>query len=257
MKSSSSDHTPSTWSFCSIQEDNSQSLGYNSNNDSESLTSRFSDEALAAITREKERWFEGRGRIAEKGIENLEGGCLGLEGRQRRKTPQTHLASLKGHSLADSPPPGLSLSLSRSLALNFPGLFMQGALRDRMERLVVLPFSVGCVSHSSVAVGRGHPKRTLTAGDPSPGRRKMAKGLRGFSRMFVLFKEKDEERKMEIGAPTGVKHIAHVGWDGGAASAPPGWDLGPELLSHSTVSVGQPGPAMAPPFLPGCLGRSG
>ncbi|CAA6664090.1 unnamed protein product [Spirodela intermedia] len=114
---------------------------------------------------------------------------------------------------------------------------MQGALRDRMERLVVLPFSVGCVSHSSVAVGRGHPKRTLTA----------AKSLSGFSRLFVLFKEKDEERKMEISAPTGVIHVAHVGWEGGAAGAPPGWDLGPELLSPSTVSVGQSGPAMAPP----------
>ncbi|CAK9167732.1 unnamed protein product [Ilex paraguariensis] len=32
-------------------------------------------------------------------------------------------------------------------------------MRDRMERLVVLPFSIGCVSESSVAVGTYQPKK--------------------------------------------------------------------------------------------------
>ncbi|KAM1347806.1 hypothetical protein ACFX2H_036693 [Malus domestica] len=43
----------------------------------------------------------------------------------------------------------------------------------------------------------------------------MAKILKYFSQMFVV-----KEREMEIGFPTDVKHVAHIGWDGPSESAP-------------------------------------
>ncbi|RXH99374.1 hypothetical protein DVH24_011699 [Malus domestica] len=43
----------------------------------------------------------------------------------------------------------------------------------------------------------------------------MAKILKYFSQMFVV-----KEREMEIGCPTDVKHVAHIGWDGPSESAP-------------------------------------
>lgn len=33
-------------------------------------------------------------------------------------------------------------------------------MRQRMERLVILPFSAGCISEASVAVGLPHPRRS-------------------------------------------------------------------------------------------------
>lgn len=68
--------------------------------------------------------------------------------------------------------------------------------------------------------------------------------------MFVV--EKDEELEelemdMEIGCPTDVQHVTHIGWDGitttAAASADPmrGWDhlIPPELLSLPSQSLQQ------------------
>ncbi|KAK9724277.1 hypothetical protein RND81_05G060500 [Saponaria officinalis] len=42
------------------------------------------------------------------------------------------------------------------------------------------------------------------------------KGLRYISQIF----EDGEEPEMQIGFPTDVKHVAHIGWDGPAANAP-------------------------------------
>ncbi|KAF7132138.1 hypothetical protein RHSIM_Rhsim09G0035800 [Rhododendron simsii] len=122
---------------------------------------------------------------------------------------------------------------------------------DRMESLVVLPFSLGCVSRSSVALGGNNlqPKRTksepnspVTKGEqeseegspvvenmknswsflaiPKPnissGVHRLVKTIKSFSHLFV-YKEEMEERsetEMEIGFPTDVKHVTHIGWDG-------------------------------------------
>jgi hypothetical protein len=50
------------------------------------------------------------------------------------------------------------------------------------------------------------------------------KGLRIISQIFVV---KEQEMDMEIGYPTDVKHVAHIGWDsptGSAATSPsPSW----------------------------------
>lgn len=41
------------------------------------------------------------------------------------------------------------------------------------------------------------------------------KGFKYISQIFVV-----KEREMEIGYPTDVKHVAHIGWDGPSGSAP-------------------------------------
>ncbi|KAK6915752.1 CRIB domain [Dillenia turbinata] len=160
-------------------------------------------------------------------------------------------------------------------------------MRDRMERLVVLPFSVGCVSQSSVAVGQQPPKRSKPEsissstkntskghreeeeegslsgesmkssfrflGLPKPnisnGFQRLFKSFKSFSQIFV-FKDEIEEMdmEMEIGFPTDVKHVTHIGLDGSATTNPmKGWDnlISPELLSLPSVSLRQFELAMA------------
>ncbi|BAT83532.1 hypothetical protein LR48_Vigan03g040300 [Vigna angularis] len=140
-------------------------------------------------------------------------------------------------------------------------------MRQRMERLVILPFSAGCISEASVAVGVPHTRRSKPYTNPSPPSIKGAKGVEdsetlsgenmknnlsnGFNRLFKgfknfsqLFVEKDEyeevEIDMEIGCPTDVQHVTHIGWDGIATSNDPikGWDplIPPQLLSLSSQS---------------------
>ncbi|XP_059661854.1 CRIB domain-containing protein RIC10-like [Cornus florida] len=43
----------------------------------------------------------------------------------------------------------------------------------------------------------------------------LTKGLKYISRLFVV-----KDREMEIGQPTDVKHVAHIGFDGPTGSAP-------------------------------------
>ncbi|KAK6911735.1 hypothetical protein RJ641_023828 [Dillenia turbinata] len=150
-------------------------------------------------------------------------------------------------------------------------------MRDRMERLVVLPFSVGCVSQSSVAVGQQPSKRSKpdsissSTKNTSKGRREEEESLsgesmkssfrflglpksnitNGFQRLFKSFSQlfvskdgiEEMEMEMEIGFPTDVKHVTHIGPDGSATTNPvKGWDnliISPELLSLPRVSLRQ------------------
>ncbi|OVA19086.1 CRIB domain [Macleaya cordata] len=109
-----------------------------------------------------------------------------------------------------------------------------------MERFVVLPFSISsCASQSSVELigfsfylkgvqeGEG---RDSTSGEKvknsigflaiskpniSFGIQKLIKSIKTFSQLFVYKEEDvDGEMEMEIGLPTDVKHVAHIGWDG-------------------------------------------
>ncbi|RRT32036.1 hypothetical protein BHE74_00052726 [Ensete ventricosum] len=41
------------------------------------------------------------------------------------------------------------------------------------------------------------------------------KGFKHMSQIFV-----DKEPEMEIGYPTDVKHVAHIGWDNGSGYSP-------------------------------------
>jgi hypothetical protein len=54
----------------------------------------------------------------------------------------------------------------------------------------------------------------------------------------------EEVDEMEIGCPTDVKHVTHIGWDGGAsATASPvmGWD---NLVTPQLLSLPSPSPSL-------------
>ncbi|KAJ6360460.1 hypothetical protein OIU77_004471 [Salix suchowensis] len=146
-------------------------------------------------------------------------------------------------------------------------------MRDRMERLVLLPFSFGCVSESSVAIGVHHPRRSKTETNLSATRAKeedeesssstesmknslkflalskpsisigLHRLVKGFKNFPQLFAYKEEIKEMEIGSPTDVKHVTHIGWDAAAPTSNPvhGWDnlISPELLSLQSETLRQ------------------
>ncbi|XP_038880092.1 CRIB domain-containing protein RIC4-like isoform X2 [Benincasa hispida] len=128
-------------------------------------------------------------------------------------------------------------------------------MRRKMERLVLLPFSVGCISESSVAVGiqhnnastsKPHPISSPTSSEKDEdgkeevggetlleeslknsqrftalakpnigvGFHRLYKGFKNISQLFVYKDEMEEmEMDMEIGSPTDVKHVTHIGCD--------------------------------------------
>ncbi|RWW79329.1 hypothetical protein BHE74_00012389 [Ensete ventricosum] len=135
-----------------------------------------------------------------------------------------------------------------------------------MGKLAVLPFSASCVSRSSVAVSqnpqkrvKGREKEKQSSAKTKTKRahriqRMLMKSLKSLSQMmFAAYEEEDEEREMEIGFPTDVQHVAHIGRDGFDASAAASmnnmdvksWVKGPELLSLHPLSLQQFEAAMA------------
>ncbi|MED6224359.1 CRIB domain-containing protein [Stylosanthes scabra] len=142
-------------------------------------------------------------------------------------------------------------------------------MRQRMERLVILPFSAGCISEASVAVGLPQPTRRSkslpnTSIDPikgsnkgsedsedastgenlknpmrllenvpkpniSTGFNRLVKGFKNISQLFVEKDDDDEDDEdfeeldmdMEIGCPTDVQHVTHIGLDGITTTPPP------------------------------------
>ncbi|KAK4386683.1 CRIB domain-containing protein RIC10 [Sesamum angolense] len=61
------------------------------------------------------------------------------------------------------------------------------------------------------------------------------------SQIFVV-----KEREMEIGYPTDVKHVAHIGWDGPSGNAPTWMNefkTGPDFAA---MSIGNSGSALSP-----------
>ncbi|CAH1446525.1 unnamed protein product [Lactuca virosa] len=127
-------------------------------------------------------------------------------------------------------------------------------MKNRMERLVVLPFTAGCVSSSSVSVSVQHgrrPKEDInsahmvcrsrevpknskdTSSDhmmkgssssrfPTPsipniyiGFHRLTRTIKNLSQSLVFKEEMEElEMEMDIGLPTDVKHVTHIGFDG-------------------------------------------
>ncbi|CAD5189457.1 unnamed protein product [Musa acuminata subsp. malaccensis] len=156
-------------------------------------------------------------------------------------------------------------------------------MRDRrMDRFVILPFSGGCVSQSSVAVCENQPKRAAqteaapatSSGKPrsssgvlpfprpciSTGFQKLVRSLKSLSQHLVFYKEEDEEVEMEIGFPTDVQHVAHIGWDGfNGMSSKTSWDKPPaqfltlppfslkQFELAMTAQAGAPPPPPPPP----------
>ncbi|KAI3918963.1 hypothetical protein MKW98_017411 [Papaver atlanticum] len=114
-------------------------------------------------------------------------------------------------------------------------------MRSRIERLVILPFSIGCVSQSSVAVV-DDPKKsklerekddesssdgeevntknsTLAKPNISLSFYKLMKNFKNLSQLFVYKEVDDIKMEMEIGFPTDVKHVTQIGWDGNNSKA--------------------------------------
>ncbi|KAB5529765.1 hypothetical protein DKX38_019846 [Salix brachista] len=121
-------------------------------------------------------------------------------------------------------------------------------MRDRMERLVLLPFSFGCVSESrakeedeessSSTESMKNSLKFLALSKPniSTGLHRLVKGFKNFPQLFEI-------KEMEIGSPTDVKHVTHIGWDAAAPTSNPvhGWDnlISPELLSLQSETLRQ------------------
>ncbi|KAJ3678297.1 hypothetical protein LUZ60_002100 [Juncus effusus] len=135
----------------------------------------------------------------------------------------------------------------------------------RMDRFVILPFSVGCVSQSSVAVVETRSKKAhgdtngqdaniqeMATDDKTKhngsviatGIQRIVKSFKTFSsQLFQVYDEEDEETEMVIGLPTDVQHVAHIGWDGlsNNSNSTKKWMNGgahePEILSLSSSSL--------------------
>ncbi|XP_057548557.1 CRIB domain-containing protein RIC4-like isoform X2 [Amaranthus tricolor] len=140
-------------------------------------------------------------------------------------------------------------------------------MKDQSERWIILPFSFGCSSNSSVAVGSPSPlndaaqtsrqkdlpickksKNALSFKYPtsklSNGIRRFIRSLKSVSKFFV-YKDDiiEEEKEMEIGYPTDVKHLTHIGWDGSTtiSNAVKGWEnlTTSEIISFPSISLPQ------------------
>ncbi|EYU39707.1 hypothetical protein ABFS82_06G179900 [Erythranthe guttata] len=139
-------------------------------------------------------------------------------------------------------------------------------MRDRMERFVLLPFTAGCIAESSIAVTKPTPTRTRDgemeqeeeyddeneeeslSGEnskspssllPLPIFQKLFKNIKNFSTSFAYKDELEEtETRMEIGFPTNVKHVTHIGLDGCASSIlSKGWNNFDEPETKNLPSV--------------------
>ncbi|GMH20252.1 hypothetical protein Nepgr_022093 [Nepenthes gracilis] len=133
-------------------------------------------------------------------------------------------------------------------------------MKGRIKRQIFLPFSMGCASESSVVVGRQEEGKRSSCTNmtssfaflalPKPniscGSRLLIKRFKSLSQLFVYKDEVDEEEMemtMEIGFPTDVKHLTHIGWDGSIKGCE---DLSTsEIISFPSISVSQFEIAMA------------
>ncbi|ANM58656.1 putative CRIB domain-containing protein [Arabidopsis thaliana] len=143
-------------------------------------------------------------------------------------------------------------------------------MKDRMERLLILPFSLGCSTQSCVAVATTHQQKkpnqlikrreeshengsfekeytkmdrnganmldgrvesdakgsfrkdytkmenNNNGANISDGIYRIIRSFKSFSHFFIRYEEETKEREaeMEIGFPTDVKHLSHIGVDG-------------------------------------------
>ncbi|WMV56690.1 hypothetical protein MTR67_050075 [Solanum verrucosum] len=78
---------------------------------------------------------------------------------------------------------------------------------------------------------------------------RLKRHFKGFSQLFARREEvEEEETEIEIGYPTDVKHLTHIGWDGSTTINPiKGWEnlKPPEIISFPSISIKQFELAMA------------
>ncbi|KAL2895662.1 CRIB domain-containing protein RIC4 [Bienertia sinuspersici] len=155
---------------------------------------------------------------------------------------------------------------------------MSKDMEEQSERWILLPFCFGCSSRSSIAAASPTPLNgaTLTSSQSrqkdssitkkskkalrfklsksklSHGIRRLIRSLKSVSQLFVYkveVDEEEEEKEIEIGYPTDVKHLTHIGWDGSTtiSNAAKGWEnLTPsEIISFPSISLKQFEVAMA------------
>ncbi|KAH6834854.1 hypothetical protein C2S53_000939 [Perilla frutescens var. hirtella] len=146
----------------------------------------------------------------------------------------------------------------------------------RLERFVLLPFSIRCDSESSVALAvtatlppkqskttrgikGGEEKlkimniknQTISKASLSEGLHRLIRRFKSFSQFFVYKEEMEHmEKEMEIGFPTDVKHVTHIGLDGSSTvnQVPnSNWEnlKATEILSFPSMSLQQFELAMA------------
>ncbi|KAG1331498.1 CRIB domain-containing protein RIC4-like [Cocos nucifera] len=81
------------------------------------------------------------------------------------------------------------------------------------------------------------PRHNISAG--------LQRLVKSLSQLFAVYKEEDEEMEMEIGFPTDVQHVGHIGWDGcDRVSTMKSWDGAPDFPSLPSLSQRQFEPAM-------------
>ncbi|XP_020548548.1 CRIB domain-containing protein RIC4-like [Sesamum indicum] len=146
--------------------------------------------------------------------------------------------------------------------------YVKMMIRDeRLERFLLLPFSIGCDSRKSVAlaaaahspdyseprekvgeekVSKLKMKRNqgVSKASFSQGLQRLINRFKSFSHFFVYKEEMEQmEKEMEIGFPTDVKHVTHIGLDGSTTLNPEvsnsNWqNLKPtEILSFPSISL--------------------
>ncbi|KAI3518611.1 hypothetical protein L1887_07416 [Cichorium endivia] len=147
-------------------------------------------------------------------------------------------------------------------------------MRNIIERILVLPFSMGCISKSSTQAvestqckeEKPESKQIVTRiqeGKNSWGfvalrRSNISRGIRRlilstFDTFSRIIHNKDVEEiemevELEIGFPTDVKHVTHIGYDGSMTTNPvKNWENieTPEIHSFPCISLKQFENAMA------------
>ncbi|XVF84540.1 hypothetical protein PTKIN_Ptkin17bG0045100 [Pterospermum kingtungense] len=149
-------------------------------------------------------------------------------------------------------------------------------IKGRIQRFVVLPFSHTCSSEDSVAVGKSPTRKSRSESTQnltreefsSKGRTKNSFGwlpltkpnissglhrlirctVKSFSQLFVYKEIEEVTAEMEIGYPTDVKHVTHIGLDGTTTNNPvKGWEdfNKPEIIAFPSISLRQFELAMA------------
>ncbi|ESQ34122.1 hypothetical protein EUTSA_v10009145mg [Eutrema salsugineum] len=85
-----------------------------------------------------------------------------------------------------------------------------------MERCVVLPFSLGEEGDEYGLFQKEDTKIENNGANISDGIYKIIRSFKSFAHFFIRYEEEREEREaeMEIGFPTDVKHLSHIGVDG-------------------------------------------
>ncbi|CAN4087134.1 unnamed protein product [Withania somnifera] len=73
---------------------------------------------------------------------------------------------------------------------------------------------------------------------------KMKGIFKGFKIIFNNFAAK--ERELEIGCPTDVKHVAHIGWDGPSGNAPSWMNQFKKGPDFAAASIGNSGSSLSP-----------